>query len=352
MRTILAIFSILILGSAFQRPTPKSVAMHGDYRFMFYNCENLFDTIDDPKTRDDEFTPKGAKHWTTYKYYKKVHNIAKVITAVGGWDLPDMVGLCEIENKAVVEDIILKTHLKKADYRIIHYESTDKRGIDVGMLYNKTTIFPIKSMPIRINFPFGAYKNTRDILYVKAATKDKDTLHVFFNHWPSRWGGQLPSEELRMYVASVLKSKVDSVFATDSLANVLIMGDLNDYPTNKSLTETLQARHDYEQAKVGKLYNLAWYLQEKEGLGSHKHEGMWGVLDQTVISGALLKGSSGLYTTPGDAHVFNVPYLLEDDLAYSGKITNRTYIGYKFHGGYSDHLPVYVDFFNTKKEIK
>ncbi len=343
---------ILILGYALSAFSQDEAALRGDYRVMFYNCENLFDTINDPKTRDDEFTPQGAKHWTSYKYFKKIHNISKVITAVGGWDLPDMVGLCEIENIHVVEDIILKTHLKKSPYKIIHYESTDKRGIDVALLYNKNTISPIYSEPIRIHFPFGAYKNTRDILYVKASTQTNDTLHVFINHWPSRWGGQLPSEELRMYVASVLRAKVDSVFATDSLANILIMGDLNDYPTNKSLTESLKARHDYENAKNKELYNLAYYLQEVKGLGSHKHDGMWGVLDQTIVSGALLLGEKGLKTSPANAHIFQADYLLEEDVNYTGKITNRTYIGYKYHGGYSDHLPVFVDLFATQKLVK
>ncbi len=341
-------FFLLLISALAFTPLPKRQSMRGDYRFMFYNCENLFDTIDDPKTRDDEFTPHGAKHWTPRKYYHKIHNIAKVITAVGGWNLPDVVGLCEIENKAVVEDIILKTHLKNSDYKIIHYESTDKRGIDVAMLYNRMTIFPIHSTPIRINFPFGAYKNTRDILYVKAATKSKDTLHIFLNHWPSRWGGQLPSEELRMYVASVLRSKVDSIFAAESHPNIVILGDLNDYPTNKSLIETLHTLHSYDRPKEKELYDLAYYLQEDEGLGSHKHDGEWGILDHTIISGTLLMGRAGLKIITDDAHVFNPDFLLEEDTKNTGKITNRTYIGYKYHGGYSDHLPVYVDIWETK----
>ncbi|MCK5538086.1 MAG: hypothetical protein KAI79_14770, partial [Bacteroidales bacterium] len=165
----------------------------GDYRFMFYNVENLFDTINDPEKRDDEYSPDGMRYWRSWKYYKKLNNIAKVITAVGGWQLPDIVGLCEIENRKVVDDIIHKTHLWNSDYEIIHYESPDMRGIDVAFLYNSSKIFPISSKPINISFPNSPTSKTRDILYVKASTASKDTFHFFINHWPSRWGGQMQS---------------------------------------------------------------------------------------------------------------------------------------------------------------
>jgi hypothetical protein len=320
----------------------------GDYRFMFYNCENLFDTINDPNKNDEEFLPESMRHWDTRKYYKKLNNTAKVITAVGGWELPDAVGLCEIETGNVVYDIIHKTHLWKSDYKIIHYEAPDMRGIDVAFIYNSTRIFPIVSVPFHITFPDATEYKTRDILYVKATTATKDTIHFFINHWPSRWGGQMDSEDRRMYVASVVREKVDSIFGCEQNPNIIIMGDLNDYPYNLSLTQSLKAISEYSDLKPHELYNLSAWLQKNNAVGSHKHEGEWGILDQNIVSGALLLGSNGLKTSVNDAHVFSAPFLLTEDQSYTGVITNRTYIGMKYNGGYSDHLPVFLDVWKIK----
>lgn len=315
-----------------------------DYRVMFYNVENLFDTEDDPEKRDEEFTPDGDRYWSNYRYNQKLQNIYKVIVGVGEWDLPQIVGLCELENRKVLEDLLSNTPLYKTDYKIIHYESPDRRGIDVGLLYREEFFTPISHKAILVDWPARiSTGTTRDVLYVCGTTKSNDTLHVFVNHWPSRWGGQMETEEKRMFVAKIVKKQTDSIFRTNKNANIIIMGDLNDHPTDRSLLETLKAKTEFDKIKNNYLYNLSYYLEEVKKLGSHKYNGQWGILDHIVVSGALLDTTSTVYTTLEDAHIFNADFLLEDDDKYTGKRVNRTYIGFKFHGGYSDHLPTYVD---------
>ncbi len=321
----------------------------GNMRIMFYNAENLFDTFDDTLKIDESFLPTGDHYWTPSKYYKKINNISKVITAIGQWELPEIIGICEIENRKVLEDLTQKTALKKIHYKIIHKESPDRRGIDVGFLYRPDKFFPISFEAIRVKFPFDANKPTRDILYVKGTNIYKDTLHIFINHWPSRWGGQTETDRKRQFAASVLRAKVDSLFDADKNPNIIIMGDLNDYPTNNSVVKVLKAKTSYDNIENESLYNLAYYLQEIKGKGSHKHHGEWGVLDQIIISGSLLNSKNKIHTTLDNAHIFDAPFLLETDKNYTGVKPFRTYIGFKFHDGYSDHLPVYLDLFETKK---
>jgi len=318
----------------------------GDFRVMFYNCENFFDIYNDSLKRDDDFTPDGPKHWTWHKYQEKLGNISRVITSVGGWEPPEIVGVCEIENYFVLDDLTKNSPLSVFNYKIIHYESPDNRGIDVALLYIPSKFRPISTKKITVTFPISmGNRPTRDILYVKGKTTNNDTLHIYVNHWPSRWGGMLETEEKRMFVASVLRESVDSLFATDPAAKIIIMGDLNDFPTNKSITETLHALHDFTNIKTNELYNLSHYLEEEKGLFSHSFHGEFGILDQMIISGALLDSTANIFTTPDNAHIYNAPFLLEEDVNNVGLKPNRTYIGYKYHGGYSDHLPPYLDLF-------
>ncbi len=169
-----------------------SASDRAEYRVMFYNVENLFDTEDDPEKRDEEFTPDGTRYWSNYRYNQKLKNIYKVIVGVGEWDLPEIVGLCELENRKVMEDLISHTPLYKTDYKIIHFESPDRRGIDVGMLYRADHFTPHLEKAISVEWPKTVKAGpTRDILYVAGTTNTNDTLHIFVNHWPSRWGGQM-----------------------------------------------------------------------------------------------------------------------------------------------------------------
>ncbi len=316
----------------------------GYLRIMFYNVENLFDVFDDSLKNDNEFLPYGDKHWTKNKYYNKLNNIAKVITAVGTWEPPEIIGLCEVENRYVIDGITKFSVLSKYKYRVIHEESPDKRGIDVCFLYRQEKFTPVYYKAIHINFPNNARK-TRDILYVKGFTNKSDTLHIFINHWPSRWGGQLNSEPKRVFVANVLKNTIDSIFKTNRNANIIITGDFNDEPENKSLSETLKAYKEFNNIKANRLYNLSYILQKEKGLGSHKYQGNWGMLDQFIVSGNLLNKQNDIYTATNNVHVFNAAFLLEKDEANTGFMPFRTYIGFKYNGGFSDHLPVYLDLF-------
>jgi predicted extracellular nuclease len=322
----------------------NQVESRSEYRIMFYNVENLFDTEDDPEKRDEEFLPEGDRFWSNYRYNQKLSNIYKVIVGVGGWDLPPIVGLCELENRQVLEDLLSRTPLYKSDYKIIHYESPDRRGIDVGLLYRTEYFTPISHHPIRVVWPKSiGTGTTRDILYVTGTTNTSDTLHVFVNHWPSRWGGQMETEEKRMHVANLVRKATDSIFRVNPYANIIIMGDLNDHPTDRSVLETLKAQTEYDDIKPKKLYNLSYYLEHDKKLGTHKYNGQWGILDQIIVSSGLMDTTSTIYTTLEDAHIYNADFLLEPDDKYPGQRVNRTYIGFKYHGGYSDHLPTFLD---------
>ena len=312
------------------------------FRVICYNVENYFDCVDDPLTNDSEYLPGGIRGWNQPKYKQKQTNIAKVIAAIGGWDTPALVGLCEVESQKALLDLTRYSSLKSFDYKFIHHDSPDARGVDVALLYHPYQFFPISNEAIHIRFP-NTSSTTRDILYVSGTTLYNDTLHVFVNHFPSRLGGELESEERRIFVASVLKAKVDSLFYVHSTPNILIMGDFNDYPTNKSMLEILNAKPLTEVVSETELYNLAYDLH-KQGKGTHKYNGEWGMLDQFIVSGSLLNPAHNFYTSLQDIHIFDADFLLENDEKHLGKQPIRTYIGMRYAGGFSDHLPVYLDF--------
>jgi len=325
-------------------------ALRADYRILFYNVENLFDIKDDSLSNDAEFLPGGEKYWTWKKYQDKCFKIGKVIMAAGGWELPDIIGLCEIENKSTLYGIIHMSHLRKAGYEIIHRESPDHRGIDVALFFQPERFTPIDTSYLQLIYPGETKSTTREILYVKGSTHTEDTLHLFVNHWPSRWGGQLESEQKRITAAKVLRNKLDSIFKEESKAKVIIMGDFNDYPDNKSLTRVLRARIPLADFRDDDLYNLGGFLEKRRSIASHKYHGKWGMLDQFIVSGALMNANGILQCQPKDMHLFAPDYLLESDASYMGKRPLRTYIGFKYHGGFSDHLPVYLDLWRALDE--
>jgi len=181
---------------------------------MCYNVENYFDCLDDSLTSDEEYLPSGMRAWNNDKYQKKQANIAKVITAVGGWDAPALVGLCEIESEKCMWDLTRYSGLKNLKYKFLHHESPDARGVDVALLYQPDMFRPVHDEAVRINFPSSPHTKTRDLLFASGVVPTGDTLHVFVCHFPSRLGGELESEDRRMYVASVLRNKVDSILQT------------------------------------------------------------------------------------------------------------------------------------------
>ncbi len=317
----------------------------GYLRIVSYNLENYYDPFNDSLTNDDDFTPEGNHFWTWDKYKDKQKKIYKVLSAIGGWELPEIVGLYEVENEFVLKDLLKNTPLKFRNYEIVHKESPDARGIDVAMLYRSDKFKLISKQFIPIVFPFDTAKKTRDILYARGYTKDNDTLNIFVNHWPSRFGGRSESEMNRQIAAQTLRNKVDSIFRSNSLSNVIIIGDFNDEPEDVSVTDVLKAGHNFDSLAPGQLYNLAWYMKEKRGMGSLKFQGEWGLIDQIIVSNSMLMKNNSIYTSVDNAMVFKADFLTVPDDAFVGDKPFRTFIGFKYNGGFSDHYPIFLDLF-------
>jgi endonuclease/exonuclease/phosphatase family metal-dependent hydrolase len=310
------------------------------YRVMFYNTENLFDPVDDSLTDDGAFTPSGDMHWTGKRYRAKLINISKVIIALGQWHPPDIIGLCEIENNKVLHDLIEDTPLVKFPYHIVHEESPDRRGIDVALLYNAKTVRYLNHQC------YSLKKNslvTRDILGVEVLI-GQDTCYVFINHWPSRSAGQLETEKDRIAAANLLKQVTDSLFRVNTLSRIIILGDFNDEPHDISLMYKLNARIRYDVARPAELYNITYAPQSGAVKGTLKYHGEWNLFDQVIVSGSLLPGNDrGLIISNDGYTIMQHPFLLCADESYTGMKPFRTYIGFRYQGGFSDHLPVYVD---------
>jgi hypothetical protein len=314
-------------------------------RIMFYNVENLFHPSNDSLKRDDEFTPEGERYWSFRRYYDKINKIGKTAIAVGEWEPPAVIGLCEIENIQCLKDLIYSSPLKKFGYEIIHQESGDNRGIDVAYLYRPAHFKLQEFKAFRLDFGANS-RPTRDILYAKGLV-GKDTLHLFVNHWPSRYGGQLVTAPKRDFAAKILREKFDSILALTPNAAIIAMGDFNDHPDDPSMKDILRAVKDTSEMKAGDFLNMCWQYEFKKGTHKYQHE--WGILDQFVVTKGLIYGTSGLQTYMKLAQIFDAEYLLEKEKDGIGEITNRTYIGFKYHGGYSDHLPIYLDILFSKK---
>lgn len=327
---------ILILFLFFFFKTP---AQNTDYAVVFYNAENLFDWKDDPKTNDDEFTPGGDRHWTYKRFQHKIQNTSKTLMGAVGWDVPVLIGLCEVENRYVLEKLIDETALKSKAYKIIHKESPDGRGIDVAMLYNAEVFYPLEYDYFPLLNEDGSIRETREILYVKGVIANADTIHVFMNHWPSRYSGLLETRPLRNKAAVTLRQKVDAVFLKNPKAKIIVMGDFNDQPQDESIRDYLKADSFTKTVAAKKLYNLSvnWLQPDK---GTLKYQSQWFVFDQVIVSGALINAEEGVFTQPDWAEVYNESFLLEADQTYGGLKPSRTYIGYRYNGGFGDHLPV------------
>lgn len=325
-----------LLGAQACGQTPKD-DKHAD-RIMFYNTENLFDTIDDPLTDDKEFLPSAKSNWNGEKYNTKLAHITEVIEAVG---FPLIVGFSEVENKTVMNDLVKQGPLAAKNYAMVHFDSPDERGIDVALIYQSAKFKVLASKPMGVYFEKEPEEKTRDILYVKGQV-DGETIHVFVNHWPSRREGEVESRPRRIAAATVLRKAVDSLFTTDKNAQIVIMGDFNDSPTDESIQKALMAQPSDAKVEPAKLYDLADRFA-KEGKGTHKYKGEWGTLDQLIVSSSLFD-KKGLYTDAKGANVGEFDFLLEPD-PKGGQWTKRTYAGSKYLGGYSDHLPIYLNLY-------
>ena len=291
---------------------------------MFYNVENLFDTIDSPNTKDEEFLPLSEKKWDSQRYNYKLKQLGKVFNRIiqkeNENNLPDIIGLCEVENKLVIEDL-LKTHVfKNHNYSIIHKQSPDGRGIDCALLVN-SKFEVLQNDFIHINNPQES-RTTRDIVYSSLKFKNQ-IINVFVNHWPSRWGGQEASNHKRVFVAEVLRKYIDKNTSQEDFN--IIMGDFNDYPINESLDEIL-VKDD--------LLNLMSSSQVS-GIGSYNYRGNWDWLDQIIISKEI-----------SSFKLIKFGAFKDDFMMYTNKkgevYPNRSFGGNNWYGGYSDHLPVFL----------
>lgn len=305
---------------------------------MFYNVENLFDTHDDPLTNDEEFLPTGARRWTTYRLNAKLNNIAKVIVNTGNWEPPAVVGLCEIENRYVLERLVSQPALKNWNYRIIHKNSPDERGIDVAVIFREDIFYPLYYQYF-LPVPEGAeIPKTREILYVHGILAGIDTVHLFFNHWPSRYSGLMETRGMRQQAAARLYNEVVKLQSKFSNPLIVIMGDFNDQPDDDSMVKYLRASL-YPGNNPSQLYNLS-YSWQKKGKGTLKHQALWNVLDQIIVNETMLNAENKLFSRPEDAEIVEASFLFMKDDRYNGMKLFRTYEGFRYQGGYADHLPV------------
>lgn len=334
------ILSLLILGSlpCFAQNHQYKVAV-----VSFYNLENFYDTIDNPAVNDEEFLPHGARNYTSEVYRNKVEHLATVLSQIGtdvNPDGPAIIGVAEIENDTVLNDLIHHPLLINRHYQFVHYDSKDARGVDVALLYNPKYFTVDSSRPLFVHLPDGA-KNvyfTRDVLWVKGKLNG-ETIHVFVNHWPSRVGGEERSMPGRAAAASIDKNKIEQIQRQEPDAKIIVMGDLNDDPVSPSVTKVLNAKGDMNDFEQRGLYN-PWVDMYKKGIGTLAYQDAWGLFDQIIISQSWLnKHQNGFFYY--QAHIFNKQFMIENIGRYRG-YPMRTYDGNSYRGGYSDHFPTYL----------
>ena len=305
-------------------------------RVAFWNFENFFDPFADSTRVYNEFTENGGQHWTKSRFYKKRNNLYKAILALSENEPLAILGIAEIENEYVLKMLFNQTPLQTHNYRIVHYEGDDKRGIDVAMVYCIDKLQLVYTEPVKVRNPKNPKYKTRDILYAKFFDRRGDTLHVFVNHWPSRYGGERETIKLRALAANTLRHKVDSLFSLpQTIPKIIIMGDFNDTPEDPSIKDIL--------CKNKSLINLFAENKKLGFEGTLKHQYNWQIFDQIIVSNSLINNGIGLLYRQNSAQIFHADFLFEKDETYGGVKLFRTYVGPKYFGGYSDHLPVYID---------
>lgn len=308
------------------------------YLIAFYNVENLFDTINDPITDDDEFTPSGFKKWNEKRYEKKLNDLSWVLSNIDD-NLPTLIGLCEVENRNVVEDLSKNTLLIAGNYKVIHEESPDTRGIDVALMY-RTGLFKYyshSSVPVIV--PDAPESKLRNILYVKGAFAESDTFHIFVNHWKSRRGGREETEFKRLATAKILKTEINKIFSKNENANIIIMGDFNDEPYNTGLNKILNATDKKGNTDFDELYNLM-YNKAKNDEGTISRNYKWFMLDNMIVSRSLIDDKD-FFVEGSTGHIFKPQKILYYNAKANFHVPNKTYGGKNYYGGYSDHLAVY-----------
>ncbi|HEU4717139.1 MAG TPA: endonuclease/exonuclease/phosphatase family protein [Bacteroidia bacterium] len=358
-----ALFLLLSLSLIAQKPVA---------RIAFWNVENLFDTINDPNINDEEFLPSAKDHWTSDRYLAKINHLAQGILAIGDGAGPDILGMAEVENEGVLKDLTQKTDLKKQKYGIVHYDSPDKRGIDVAMLYKKSKFKVLDSRPVNVSVPADTFF-TRDILVVKGILNKTDTVWIIVNHWPSRRGGAEASESKRMIASRKLQGILDSIMKMNPRSLVLAMGDFNDEPTNNSimnlkcndwLDPAMQQKLDTLNKIIGESIDnqgAGWMMAPSQncfhdlmdslkdaGDGSYHYRKEKDMIDQFLVNGNLY--GTGYRITVHSAHIFKADFLTGENYKSDPPGPLHTYAGSRYIGGYSDHYPVYADVVTTGKK--
>jgi endonuclease/exonuclease/phosphatase family metal-dependent hydrolase len=299
------------------------------FRVMSYNVENLFDTEDDPATDDNEFLPSAGRRWNNKRYYHKLQQLSKVIAAAGEWDTPALIGLCEVENDTVVTHLLRRTPLYTQHYQYCISNRSDKRGINVALLYQRDKFRYLAHHSIPVRHRKKNIRTARDILHVSGEVISGDTLDVIICHFPSKYGGEKESEGRRMDAATALRGLCDSLMRVRSHPLIIAMGDFNDPPGSRCMKFVTEN-------------NLRNLFADKNG--SHKYHGEWSQLDQIIIHPSMLSPEAGMKLIPGSVRNFSPSFLLTKDKTWLGVRPRRTYYGYKHEAGYSDHLPVLADF--------
>jgi hypothetical protein len=332
------LFALLFITQAF-------ILNSQSMKIMTYNVENLFDTQHDSLKNDKEYLPNSELRWTNDRFYEKLHEVMQVIVGLGEDNLPLLVGLCEVENDFVLKAMTQFDPYDQLGYDYVHYEGPDARGIDVALLYQKDKFTPLASRPIPVHLPNG--QRGRDLLYTCGTLSDSTFSHIIQVHFPSRREGALASEPNSVAAAKTVRKVVEEIQMVDSQAAIIIMGDFNDNPSDKVPTTTLAAlpytSGSFEDLK---LYNLCWdgYPFENKDIGSYFHDGEWDMLDQIIVSGALLNGNLSVRIMP-EAEVYHPKWISKRDKRTGEMIPKRTYVGPFYQGGVSDHFPVFMEMF-------
>ena len=321
------------------------VAQDKPYMVAFWNFENLFDIYNDPETHDDEFTPEGIKKWNETKYQKKLYNLERVIfdMAAINKDYPIVIGVSEIENRSVLEDLVSQPKLKGAKYRVCHYDSPDARGVDVAFLY-RADVFKLEgSDNIKLNVPELPNFRTRDLV-VMWGTIEGEPFYFLVSHWPSRLGGKEASQFKRDACAKQIREIKDSLLQANPATKVVVMGDFNDDATDASLTKVMGAKGKIKELQTGDFFN-PYYQMLKAGLGTLAYQDSWNLFDNICVTENLVNAEPGtLRIIKGDkfyGNIFTRPYMLQQEGQYKG-YPLRTFVTNNFQNGFSDHFPVYI----------
>ncbi|MDF1571136.1 MAG: endonuclease [Bacteroidales bacterium] len=321
-------------------------AQRGEHTFtvMFYNVENLFDTINHPDFDDEEFTPAGSKQWDYGRYGKKLEDIARVILSVPEKELPALIGFAEVENQSVLEDLVQQRGLRREEYKAIVIDTDDPRGIDCGLIY-RTDLFKYRThRMLPVEDLSGNDYPLRGILHVEGTGPDGAPLHIYINHWKSRRGGVKETEHLRVYAGIAMRRELDRLLSTSTDPRAIVMGDFNDEPTNKSIFDVLHAANKRMNIAINDAYNLFYDIHNMGLGGSYNYQGTWQMYDQIIVSYSLLNQSRGLSTTFDGGKILKEEWMLYHDERNDVKVPNRTYGGDNYYGGISDHFPLYVTF--------